>query len=169
MIRWLRIVALGTVLALMVGLGVCIGLFLIANNGWVQINVPPWLTGLFGDPQMDVWRPALFAGWLFTVLALVAGFAWSMFYVWRRRQYESLIRRLERELAGLRNLPFTDPAPLEDLPETPDPGAARLLARFAEADGEDGLGPGSEEDSEGDGRVETSDDGGSDASRSRGG
>lgn len=170
MIRWLRIVALGTVLVSMIGLGVCIGLFLIANNGWVQVTVPPWLTGLFGDPKAEVWLPALFAGWLVTMLALVLGFAWSMFYVWRRRQYESLIRRLERELAGLRNLPFTDPAPLEDLPERPDPGAARLLARFAEADGEDSLAPAEEGDSgSGDaGLGETSDDGGSSSSRSRG-
>ena len=146
MIRWLRILALGTLLISMIGLGMCIGLFLIANNGWVRVTVPPWLTGLFGDPQLEVWLPGLFAGWLATILAVVLGFAWSMFYVWRRRQYESLIRRLERELADLRNLPFTDPAPLEDLPEAPDSQAARLLARFAEASGEDGLGPAAEQD-----------------------
>jgi hypothetical protein len=43
--------------------------------------------------------------------------AWSFFYLWRRRQYEVMINSLERELAHLRNLPFTQPAPLEDLPE----------------------------------------------------
>lgn len=171
MIRWLRIVALGTVLVSMIGLGVCIGLFLIANNGWVQVTVPPWLTGLFGDPKLEVWLPALFAGWLVTVLALVLGFAWSMFYVWRRRQYESLIRRLEKELAGLRNLPFTDPAPLEDLPETPDAGAARLLSRFAEADGEDGLAPPADDENDGTaaaGRSVGSDDAGTGTGRARG-
>ena len=31
MIRWLRIVALGTVVIAMIGLGICVGLFLIAN------------------------------------------------------------------------------------------------------------------------------------------
>jgi hypothetical protein len=51
----------------------------------------------------------------------------SMFYVWRRRQYESLVGRLERELAKLRNLPFTQPAPLEDLPELPSTQAARVM------------------------------------------
>ena len=59
---------------------------------------------------------------------LAAVVLWSMYYVWRRRQYESLIGRLERELARLRNLPFTEPAPLEDLPERPDPVAAQVLA-----------------------------------------
>ena len=47
--------------------------------------------------------------------------------MWRRRQYESLIARLERELARLRNLPFTEPAPLEDLPETPSAHAAKVM------------------------------------------
>jgi hypothetical protein len=52
---------------------------------------------------------------------------WSMFYVWRRRQYETLVTRLERELVRLRNLPFKEPAPLEDLPELPSAHAARIM------------------------------------------
>ncbi len=136
MIRWLRIAALGTVVISMIGLGICVGLFLIANSGWVRVDVPPWLTGLFGDPRLEVWLPALIAGWLTAVILTVLGLLWSMFYVWRRRQYESLIARLERELARLRNLPFTEPAPLEDLPELPDPQAAKLLASFAAAEDE---------------------------------
>jgi hypothetical protein len=61
-----------------------------------------------------------------------------MYYVWRRRQYEALVGRLERELARLRNLPLAEPSPLEDLPETPDPGAARVLAAIDRAvDAED--------------------------------
>jgi len=59
-----------------------------------------------------------------------------MFYVWRRRQYESLIGRLERELANLRNLPFTNPAPLEDLPEVPNAQAARVMHALDD-DGDD--------------------------------
>ena len=51
----------------------------------------------------------------------------TLFAIWRRRQYESLVHRLERELARLRNLPFTAPAPLEDLPETPSTQAARVM------------------------------------------
>ena len=105
----------------------CVGLFLVANSGWVQVNVPPWLTWLFGDPKIEVWLPALIGGWLVTVIGVVVALAWSMFYVWRRRQYEALIGKLERELAALRNLPFTNPAPLEDLPEEPDAAAASVL------------------------------------------
>jgi hypothetical protein len=129
MIRWVRIVALGVFLLAMIALGVGVGLFLVANSGWIAIAVPPWLVGLFGSRGVEVWLPALIAGWLVAVLGAVALLAWSMFYVWRRRQYESLIARLERELAHLRNLPFTNPAPLEDLPwEQPDPDTARLIA-----------------------------------------
>ncbi len=128
MIRWLRIVASATVVLTMIGVGVVVGLFLVANSGWVAVDVPPWLVDVFGDPRMEVWLPGLIAGWLAVVFLTAALLVWSLFYVWRRRQYESLIGRLERELARLRNLPFTEPAPLEDLPEQPDAGAARVLA-----------------------------------------
>ena len=128
MIRWLRIAATATVVLAMIGIGVMVGLFLVANSGWVAVDVPPWLVDIFGNPKMEVWLPALIAGWLAVVLLLAVILVWSGYYVWRRRQYESLIGRLERELARLRNLPFTEPAPLEDLPERPDQGAARVLA-----------------------------------------
>ncbi len=132
LIRWLRFVATATVVLSMVGIGVIVGLFLVANSGWVAVEVPPWLVALFGDPRMEVWLPGLIAGWLAVVLLIGALLVWSLFYVWRRRQYEALIGRLERELARLRNLPFTEPAPLEDLPERPDEGAARVLAALDE-------------------------------------
>jgi len=137
-IRWLRLIATATVILSMIGLGVVAGLFLVANSGWVPVSIPPWLTGLFGDRPHEVWLPALIAGWLAAVLLLAVVVLWSMYYVWRRRQYESLIGRLERELARLRNLPFTEPAPLEDLPERPDPVAAQVLASI-DADDEIGL------------------------------
>jgi hypothetical protein len=137
-IRWLRLVATSTVVLTMIGLGVIVGLFLVANSGWIQVDTPPWLAGLFGDRQHDVWLPALIAGWLAAVLLAGVVLLWSMYYVWRRRQYEALIVRLERELARLRNLPFTEPAPLEDLPELPDAAAAQVLAAI-DADDELGL------------------------------
>ncbi|MBL4633186.1 MAG: hypothetical protein JKY56_04895 [Kofleriaceae bacterium] len=128
MVRWLRIVALGALIVSLLALGIGIGLFLWANRGWTPVTVPPWLTSLFGNPELELWIPALIAGWLVSLFAIVALVVWSMFYVWRRRQYEALISKLERELTELRNLPFTAPAPLEDLPELPDVEAAEVLA-----------------------------------------
>ena len=127
MIRWLRLAATATVILSMIGLGVMAGLFLVANAGWIPVTIPPWLTGLFGARPHEVWLPALIAGWLAAAMMAAVLILWSMFYVWRRRQYESLVGRLERELAKLRNLPFTQPAPLEDLPELPSTQAARVM------------------------------------------
>jgi hypothetical protein len=126
-IRWLRLAATATVILSMIGLGVMAGLFLVANAGWIPVTIPPWLTGLFGNRPHEVWLPALIAGWLAAAMMAAVLILWSMFYVWRRRQYESLVGRLERELAKLRNLPFTQPAPLEDLPELPSTQAARVM------------------------------------------
>jgi hypothetical protein len=136
-IRWLRLAATATAVITMISLGILVGLFLVANSGWIPVNVPPWLGGFFGDHPREVWLPALIAGWLTTVILLAAGLVWSMYYVWRRRQYEALIARLERELARLRNLPFTEPAPLEDIPERPNPAAARILASIDAGDSAD--------------------------------
>src|SRR5262245_38176842 len=118
----------------MIGLGVLAGLFLVANSSWIPVQIHPWLEGLFHGKQHEVWLPGLIAGWLATALLLAAIVLWSMFYVWRRRQYESLIGRLERELAKLRNLPFTEPAPLEDLPEVPSQQAARVMSTLVDDD-----------------------------------
>ena len=127
MLRWLRLAAIATVILSMIGLGVISGLFLVANAGWIPVSIPPWLQGIFGAKPHEVWFPALIAGWLASAVVLAALVLWSLFYVWRRRQYEALIGRLERELAKLRNLPFTEPAPLEDLPELPSATAARVM------------------------------------------
>jgi len=126
-LRWLRLAAIATVILSMIGLGVISGLFLVANAGWIPVSIPPWLQGIFGAKPHEVWFPALIAGWLASAVVLAALVLWSLFYVWRRRQYEALIGRLERELAKLRNLPFTEPAPLEDLPELPSATAARVM------------------------------------------
>jgi hypothetical protein len=126
-IRWLRLIATATIILSLIGLGVIAGLFLVANSGWVPVRIPPWLEGLFGSKPHEIWLPGLIAGWLASALLLAAIALWSMYYVYRRRQYEALIGRLERELAKLRNLPFVEPAPLEDLPEAPDAQAARVM------------------------------------------
>lgn len=134
MIRWLRLIATATVILSMIGLGVMVGLFLIANSGWVAVRTPPWLEPVFGDRPREVWLPALIAGWLASAFLAAGVVLWSMFYVWRRRQYESLIGKLEKELAKLRNLPFLEPAPLEDLPETPSEQAARVMSALDDDD-----------------------------------
>jgi len=136
-LRWLRLAATATIILSMIGLGVIAGLFLVANSGWIPVTIPPWLTSLFGDRPHEVWLPALIAGWLAAAILLAAVVLWSMFYVWRRRQYEALIGRLERELAKLRNLPFVEPAPLEDLPETPSTSAARIMNALDDDEGLD--------------------------------
>jgi len=136
-IRWLRLIATATIVLSMIGLGVIAGLFLVANSGWIPVAIPPWLEGVFGNRPHEVWLPALIAGWLATAILLAAVVLGSMFYVWRRRQYESLINRLEKELAKLRNLPFVEPAPLEDLPEVPSAHAARVMNALDDDDGLD--------------------------------
>ena len=72
MFRGLRLVATATIILSMIGLGVIAGSFLVANAGWIPVNVPPWLTGLFGDKPRDVWFPALIAGWLVAAILLAA-------------------------------------------------------------------------------------------------
>ena len=127
MFRSLRSIATATLILSLIGIGVIAGLFLVANGGWVPVMTPPWLTGLLGDRTHEIWLPALIAGWLATAVLLAALVLSTMFSLWRRRQYESLVNRLERELARLRNLPFLEPSPLEDLPETPSADAARIM------------------------------------------
>jgi uncharacterized membrane protein YccC len=133
-IRWLRFVATATVVLSMIGLGVVAGLFLVANNRWVPVTTPPWLTGVLGDRPHDLWLPALIAGWFASAVLLGALVLTTLFAIWRRRQYESLVHRLERELARLRNLPFEEPAPLEDLPELPSTEAARVMHALDDED-----------------------------------
>ncbi len=127
MVRWVRLVLAGALILALLGVGVASGLFLVANPGWVTVTVPSWLSGVFGSSPLELWVPGLLAGWILTALMVASLLVWSMYYVWRRRQYESLISRLEGELADLRNLPFEDPAPLEDLPERPSAEVSRLL------------------------------------------
>lgn len=134
--RWMKIAAIFAVTLAFIGVGVGVGLFLIENNRWEPIEVHSWLVMLLPDDKpREVWMPVLIAGWLVAILVLGVLFLWSVFYVWRRRQYESEIRRLQRELIKLRNLPFDDPAPFEDDTEAPDPDAARLMLELREGRG----------------------------------
>jgi hypothetical protein len=133
-IRWLRFLATATVVLTMIGLGVVAGLFLVANAGWVPVTTPPWFTGILGNHVHEIRLPALIAGWFASAVLLGALVLTTLFAIWRRRQYESLVDRLERELARLRNLPFEEPAPLEDLPEAPSTEAARVMHAIDDED-----------------------------------
>ena len=105
MIRWLRIAAKATATLAFIALGILVGLFLVANGSWVPVDVPPWLADLTPEPRVQVWLPALIAGWLVATLVLAALLLCSMYYVWRRRQYEALVGRRPFEKAGDSALP----------------------------------------------------------------
>ena len=129
--RWIKLTAIFLVTVAFVVVGVGIALFVIENDRWEPVEMHAWLRRIgLGDKPWELWMPGLIAGWLVATLTLGALFLWSVFWVWRRRQYESEIRRLQRELIRLRNLPFEEPAPFEDTAERPDPVAAGLMLRL---------------------------------------
>lgn len=139
--RWIKNAAIFLVTVAFIIVGVGIALFLIENDRWERVDLHPWLRQIgLGDAEWEVWVPLLVAGWFVATLILGILFLWSVFYVWRRRRYESEIRRLQRELIKLRNLPFEDPAPFEDVVEMPDPTAASLMLRLGRATGDDATG-----------------------------
>lgn len=131
MIRWLRAAAVIAVVLAILAVGSVVGLLAVANSGYVAVQPHDWLRPvldpLLGSQIVEVQVPVLLAGWVVAVFSASALVAGTMRFAWRRRQHESLIGRLERELVRLRNLPITAPAPLEDLPEHPDAETAREL------------------------------------------
>lgn len=131
MTRWLRAAGVIALVLAILAVGSVIGLLAVANSGYVAVKPHAWLQPvldpLLGAQVVEVQVPALLAGWLVALFAAGALVVGTMRFAWRRRQHESLIGRLERELVRLRNLPITAPAPLEDLPEHPDAETARAL------------------------------------------
>jgi hypothetical protein len=138
MIRWLRTAVAVAAVLVVLALGSVIGLLTVANSSYVAVKPHPWLAPvlepMIGAQVVEIQLPVLLAGWVLAVFAVAGLVAGTVLQAWRRRQYESLIARLEHELVRLRNLPISAPAPLEDLPEHPDAEAAREL--------EDALGQG---------------------------
>jgi len=131
MIRWLRTAIAVAGVLMVLALGSVIGLLTVANSSYVAVKPHPWLAPvlepMIGAQVVEIQLPVLLAGWVLAVLAVAGLIAGTVLQAWRRRQYESLITRLEHELVRLRNLPISAPAPLEDLPEHPDAEAAREL------------------------------------------
>lgn len=109
---------LGIMLLLIVGAAVA--LFFSENNQWVALSWPyprmSW-NEPFGVHTFEVVLGVAASGWLLSVLLLGAAFVLFPLYLRRTRQYLSSIKKLEKELVELRNLPFKAPAPLEDLPD----------------------------------------------------
>lgn len=131
MIRWLRAAVAVAAVLVVLALGSVLALLTVANQSYVAVKPHPWLAPvlepLVGAQVVEIQLPALLAGWVIAACAVAGLIAGTVLHAWRRRQYESLIARLEHELVRLRNLPISAPAPLEDLPEEPDADAAREL------------------------------------------
>lgn len=102
--------------------GAAAALFFSENNQWVALSWPyPRLSfdEPFGVHSSEVILGVAAAGWVLSILLLLAAMVLLPLYLRRTRQYLSSIKRLEKELVALRNMPFRAPAPLEDLPDEP--------------------------------------------------
>jgi hypothetical protein len=121
--RSLRSVALFVVVLLLLAAGGVLTYFLIINGQWVVVRFPA-VRGRLDDPfgMVELETPL----GVVMALAFVVGFALALLLMvlpgWLRRGVERrrerrFIRGLEGELTDLRNLPLSQPAPLEDLPE----------------------------------------------------
>jgi uncharacterized membrane protein YciS (DUF1049 family) len=144
MTRSLRLTAIALVALLLIAVGAIVGLFLVQNAHWIIVRVP-FLRLQWDDPfPLVEYETPLYA---VMAVAFVAGFllAMPLFLLgWLRRSVERgrerrMIRGLEGELVDLRNLPVTNPAPLEDeadaaaerhglAPATPEEEERALLA-----------------------------------------
>ncbi|MFH2009610.1 MAG: hypothetical protein ABI333_23660 [bacterium] len=113
---------LGWILAILLLLlvGAAVALFFSENSQWVPVSWPyPQLS--FDEPfavhTFEVVLGVAAAGWIFAILLICAALVLFPLYLRRTRQYTASIKKLEKELVDLRNLPLKSPAPLEDLPD----------------------------------------------------
>lgn len=120
---------IGLSLLLLVGLVAVVVVFMVNNAHWVIVRFPTLQLDLehpFPTVEYDVALPLVMLG------SVIVGFLVATFLflpgllrrLWERQREHRFIKGLEGELAGLRTLPATEPAPLEDIPETPRPRAA---------------------------------------------
>lgn len=122
MLRAARILGWFLAIGFLMILGAAVALFFSRNSQWVALQWPYPRLSLsqpFGTYHFEMILGVAAAGW--TVALFLAGVALVVFplYLRRTRQYLATIRKLEKELVELRNLPFRAPAPLEDLPDEP--------------------------------------------------
>lgn len=126
--RALRIGAVLLIAAVLILIGIEVGMFIRMNDSWVTLRwpLPRGAAGAVGalEYESPVWVLSL--GWIAAGLFAVAAVLWFPVYLTRRRQARAEVARLEREVAELRNLPIKAPAPLADLPrEEPEPAKAQ--------------------------------------------
>jgi hypothetical protein len=124
-----RALVLFVLITLLVVVGGVTGYFLVQNADWVVIRFPtvsfdwqdPFPSVEYETPLPLVMVACLGVGFL---LAFLLFFPSWIRRAWERQRERRFVSNLEGELSDLRNMPVTDPAPLEDLPETPT-GTAR--------------------------------------------
>jgi hypothetical protein len=146
---------LSVLILLLIVLGATLGYFLMQNGSWIVVRFPtvqmdwesPFPVVEYETPLAVVMAVALGVG--FVLAALLFMPSWLK-RAWERRREHRFITSLEGELTDLRNLPVTDPAPLEDLPDegegrrrpskkvVVDEDAALLAAALQEVDEEPG-------------------------------
>jgi hypothetical protein len=117
--RALRIGAVVLVAVALILVGIEVGMFIRMNDAWVTVRWPVPGGAVAGMGAVDYEAPTwvLAFGWVVAALLVATVVIWLPISLTRRRQTRLLVRRLEREVAALRNLPITAPAPLEDLPD----------------------------------------------------
>jgi hypothetical protein len=122
MLRAIKILGWTVVVFVLLLVGAATALFFSENNQWVALSWPyPRLSfdEPFGVHTFEVILGVAAAGWVVALLLLLGALVLFPLYLRRTRQYLATIKRLEKELVSLRNLPFRAPAPLEDLPDAP--------------------------------------------------
>lgn len=122
MLRAIKILGYVAIILVVLMLGAAAALFFSENNQWVPLSWPYPRFSFdepFGVHTFEVLTGVAAAGWVFALMLLLAALVLFPLYLRRTRQYAATIRRLEKELVALRNLPFRAPAPLEDLPDEP--------------------------------------------------
>jgi len=120
MFRAIKILGWFLGISILLMVGGAVALFFSENNTWVALSWPYPRMSLdepFGVHTFEVVLGVAASGWLVSVLLLGAALVLFPLYLRRTRQYFSTIKKLEKELVDLRNLPFKAPAPLEDLPD----------------------------------------------------
>lgn len=144
MSRTLKALLVFLVVLLLVALGGVVGYFLVKNSHWVVIRFPvlalswddPFPVEEYDTPLPLVMAVSFAAGLVLGLMVFVP--SWLRRAVERRRE-RRFIRGLEGELSDLRNLPVTDPAPLEDIADEPDGEGGGRRERAREQDEDEAL------------------------------